>query len=515
MDPVTLGMAKAYSKKQAEPLARQRQFAAKPFQAPICAGRPFRPYQFSAYTDVTFQRSYKLLTDAPVIQLVFWNVVMQGGSSENSAGPYTIGGAEVVPVGGANIAVTFAGSASVTVPQFGIVISDPIHLPYGVGKGKELAVRTYVTQPASATNLPQGPGVGGRKIPYGSTLNEGWTATNRIGSGFDWSGSGGGQVFGPSAIIGWPANERDRTTILFGDSIMSGTGYSSSYSSFGQRALELAGIPGIALSRGGETLANFMTWSAAQRRVQLSTVGVNGICNYGTNDLDVSTVAVIKANMLAHWADCARRGLKMFHCTIIPKTTSTDLWQTVANQTVLGSGVETARQQVNQWLRAPASAGAGNSAMFDAAGTLAGVFDVAAPMEVNANGSLITINPATGAISNGAGGFTYCDTTVVGTLTATATGAGTVTDSSKAWAANQWLDFALVVTADATTPASVGQFAMVTANTATQLTLDRTLATLPSVGATFKLIRVYQTDGTHPTTFGHDRMTTAIDTTKL
>jgi hypothetical protein len=221
---------------------------------------------------------------------------------------------------------------------------------------------------------------------------------------------------------------------------------------------------------------------------------VNAISEYGINDLTGgANLATMKTRYLSWWALLAKRFHGVYQTTIGPHTSSTDNWRTVSGQGLHSE--ESVRQAVNQWLRAPKSAGAGNSALYDAGGNLTAVFDTARYEEANSDGSLITINAATGAISNGTGGRFAVDTTVYLTGTATAVGTQSLTDSTKAFTTQQYSGYSVRITADAGTPAAVGQVRSIATTEPTILRLDSAWTTTPSATASYEIRKLPTGDG--------------------
>jgi hypothetical protein len=511
MDVVTLGAAKADAKRKIA-AARAAQVEFGRLSAPPVAGRLFRPTGFANLTGNTFRRVYVLREDTTKIRLVYTNLCMTAGG-EASLGTYTISAARVWFEGAASIGipVTFAGASTIDVLQFQTVISDPISVSYGTVKGAAFAVDTYITHGAG-TYLPRD--ANGYSVVAG--IAEGYgagdvTANNSNFANFTTHAAS----FGPSAIVGWGPNGHQTTAIL-GDSIAFGSGYgvAAGNSSFLMDALDNNLIGGLNLALAGETLALVLDFKKTKYRLNAAQGCVNVISEYGINDLTGgASVASMKSMYLQWWAILAKRFKGVFQTTIGPHASSTDNWRTLAGQ---GLNTEEAnRQAVNQWLRAPASAGAGNSAILDAAGTLTAVFDTAKGAECNADGSAITINPTTGAISNGTGGMFPVDTTTYLTGTATSSGAQSLTDTTQAWTSQQWAGYYVHITADATTPASVGQVRSISTTTATVLNLDSAWTTNPSAGATYAIRKLPTIDGLHPSTWIHRAMATGVDATKL
>lgn len=518
MDVVTLGAAKADAKRK----YANRQLPGS-LPAPVCAGRAAHPNAYSALTAQTFQRIYQFYTDATQIRLVYANLAIPGSGNttpEGSAGPITVKASVIwdwVHPAGTMVPVTFGGQSSVTIAAFGIAISDPIDVSFTQASGSYFPVRTYVTQ--AGTYLP----LSGPPLTMNG-WNEGYNAGDLTLTANSWNGATNDLVsgYGPTAVIGWGPLRTNKTTLITGDSIPSGTGWPTSTGSYGfiAWALHQAQIGAINLAHSSEQFKVVNTYTNSKARLNLANGSCsNAICEYGINDIFATSdpIATVKANALLWWGYLKKRGMWVAQTTLGPNMQSTDGFQTVANQSILGTSTQqTIRQQFNQWLRAPIPAGVGNSALLDAAGNLDYVFDAGSQVEVNADGSLITINTSTGAISNGSGGYWYTEATsyATGTVT-TIPSSQKLQDTSKTWTVNQWQEYAVVITADTTTPASVGQVRIISANTVDTLTSDSAWTTTPSTVATYKLIKVFSFDGTHPSAVGHKRMAAAIDTSKL
>lgn len=127
------------------------------------------------------------------------------------------------------------------------------------------------------------------------------------------------------------------------------------------------------------------------------------------------------------------------------------------------------------------------------AGPLASVHDAAAAVEVNAAG----VAGTNGGWWAPAAGSPLVTSTSTGSNTAT-----TLNDTAQAWTQDQWRGYCVLITADATTPASVGQVMNVQRSSATQLLFGASWAATPSSGATYIIYRPKTIDGTHPSTDG-------------
>lgn len=381
---------------------------------------------------------------------------------------------------------------------------------------------TITPKHLALSRTPAGAGTTGI-IPPSWTGGEGYIAgdfTDSAGNSWGGATNDGATMYAPF-VLGWPKTGRNRTTLIVGDSIAAGSNwgiYSGAFS-YLSWALDQANIGTFNVAHSGEQLTTVLSAYPNYRARLGSAYGMaNAIDQYGANDLYAAgrTLAQLKADKLVWWSYLAAKGCAVFATTLLPDTTSTDSWRTVSGQTLLNSGANTTRQSYNAWLMAPATAGPGNSALADAPGILTGTFDPAATLEVNADGTLITRNPSTGAINNGVGGFWYIETTVYETGTVTSIPSSTkLADTTKTWTVNQWTDYVMVITADPITPAAVGQVRLIAVNTATQLTTDTPWVTTPSTSATYTIIKIFSSDGVHPYAFGHKRAAVSVDTTRL
>jgi hypothetical protein len=232
------------------------------------------------------------------------------------------------------------------------------------------------------------------------------------------------------------------------------------------------------------------------RRLAIASGCTHAVFHYGTNDLGVRTAAQIQANILEITAALNAKGMQVFWCTLIPKTTSTNGWSDVAGQTKTGS--ESVRLAVNAWLRDTSA----NGYVAQAGGSRkAGVFDVCAPIEVNASNVLTQDGGYWKAVAASASG------TSSGGNTST-----TLNDTSKSWTTNQFAGQYVYITGGT----GAGQVAgYIVSNTATQLTVKSSWTTTPDATSTYLIVNGYTTDGTHPTVNGHAAMATMIDTSRF
>lgn len=405
-----------------------------------------------------------------------------------------------------------------------IAESDPV--PCDIAAGEYAYVVTHVNTPNPGGFIPVGTAIWGNTLGTG----EGVSGADTTGNHASIPTTTNTTTYSPMAITGIPADATKPSIAIIGDSISEGTGdplIGPGDPGFVIKAIN-DNYPYAWLAKGGELAADFLNTSGSlkQRRLVRGILASHcnvSINNYGTNDVGAGdSLATIKARLLSIWADMKRLGHEnVAHCTLVPRTKSLDGWKTAGpgNGTTTGQYFyenasygtahvqEDVRQGLNQWLRAPKEAGAGNSARFDASGNLDTIIDTALTVEVNADGSATSVNPSTGALTGGTGGYWKAAEANASTGTATAGSTSTITNSGASWTTNQWSGYMVLITSGT----AAGQVAQVISNTATVLTLNGTI-TAPANGSGYALYQGYAQDGIHPAKPGHDRMKTPVQT---
>ena len=93
-----------------------------------------------------------------------------------------------------------------------------------------------------------------------------------------------------------------------------------------------------------------MAERASARRRKLLSLGRWLLINHGTNDIANSrTLVQVQAALTTIITMARARGMKIALETMIPRTTSSDAWATVANQTL--PAYESVRLAFNTWVR--------------------------------------------------------------------------------------------------------------------------------------------------------------------
>jgi lysophospholipase L1-like esterase len=292
------------------------------------------------------------------VRLVFANALVSGGLGEFDGYNAVNVTAAVEPTYTPAIAipVTFNGRREVTLDPGAIALSDPVPgLAFDASNswvGGDFFVRTGLTV-----------GAGGRwpQDYYPLSAGEGCFDSNSGASQVYATGpmsapSGGASSvnggFGPIAVVGY-TDTGQVSVVYLGDSIADGVG--DDQDGYIARALaDVNGypVPYIKLSRGSDTLGN-NALAYGYRRRALFEYGTHGIIALGTNDIVTGASLETMKNLVTEISAAMRgRGLKVIGSTIWPRTTSTDSWATLANQTpVAGFAPGGVRDQFNAWIK--------------------------------------------------------------------------------------------------------------------------------------------------------------------
>ena len=151
----------------------------------------------------------------------------------------------------------------------------------------------------------------------------------------------------PLVFLGRFTGPGHLSVIGIGDSILDGTGDPtnpvpaiSGYGFFNRAAVDSNSANTIAmfnLTRHGQAASNFVNPSRQKRQAQFLPFANVVVEEYGTNDLGSGgggVPATILGNLATIWSTARAAGVqKIIRTQLMPRTTSTDLWATLANQT--------------------------------------------------------------------------------------------------------------------------------------------------------------------------------------
>lgn len=289
------------------------------------------------------------------VSLVYANWYLSTAPGDTADGtPVEVDGTDELSVSAAIITpdarlcqLTVGGRARWTIAPGGQVSTDPLDVDIPASAGA-FSVRTYVEVAA------------GGKFPLGRFAYDGGDGVQNFTSSpvdntLSSSGAGlgtGVSGYSPVAVLGaFEASMQKPIVALWGDSITVGTGDTDISVGWAARALLRDGIPFIKLARGSERAKDVGPDPTRRaRRFLLAGGCTRAAIFYGTNDYNAGdTAPQTEANLVAMWRASADGGMKAVAATFTPRTTSTDSWATVANQTAVAGGSE--RTAINDWIR--------------------------------------------------------------------------------------------------------------------------------------------------------------------
>lgn len=407
-----------------------------------------------------------------------------------------------------------------------VAITDVLTLPTDINTATDtIFIRTYFSVPIGGT------------IPWGQQYYGTANSSARLGSdtytaNVDYVDGGtlgtitSQNAFGPNDVCAIPKDAPFRPyCAILGDSIYDGSGgniyyYNSNQadatnaegtirlttfphiqgSSIVKRLAAMTPIiPQIRVTVGGDTVHHMVNnWNYRSGLLKGCDVAFS---NYGFNDVSGTTytLAEIQEDLLTLWRLIKTTGIrKVVQTTITPKTTSTDYWITLANQTdVLSAARQTIRGNLNAWLIDTSASGA----VAQSDGNLDKVIDIR-PYCESSNKWLNTDyegNDYTTAIETGT--CTADSTTTYTVVTAT-------TFPTHAVDSRYLLHF--------TGGTGEGQYTVLIANSpATKYYFSPALTTAPDATTTYEVLRNPTGDGVHPSFWGYAAIANAYDLNQL
>lgn len=268
----------------------------------------------------------------------------------------TIRAAIEVGNGGTIYPLTFNGRRDAAIDGGGFATSDP--LPIEVPAGQVIYHRVYVT----------GTGWYANRVAFVSGYGGFTSGSDLTSAGSAAIADSSGNYYGPHAVTGTPAPGADRAQVFIaGDSITAGQGDPAGLAGVrvsggvltaggGWVPRALAGKVGfINTSIPSDRTVNYVAAAGHFRRARLLGAASHVICAYGRNDLPITSLAALKANLVTAWKFLGQRGAKVYQTTITPQNSSTDGWTSITGQSIATpTTVEAARVDLNTWLRAGA-----------------------------------------------------------------------------------------------------------------------------------------------------------------
>lgn len=301
-------------------------------------------------TDTGFNVRLRQTNPTPVRGLVarFGNVYNQGSAEAPGPSDLTIRAAvefNQISFGvGAFVfwPIFFGGKRDLTLSPGAIVDSDllGIDMPANVN----WFLRIYGTV-ASGGKWPLGVLA---RPSHSDGVQSGTTQTDLTTSGSITTPGGDTFTYGPTGLF-TPRRDRTPSVAVIGDSIPNGTGDTPvTDNGFVVRALG-ATVPLQFVTIPGSQVSQFTSYYATYRLVAIREC-TSAIIMYGANDLGGGrTQAQIQADLLNAWTLLANLGQRVLACTITPRSSSTDSWATLANQTPHSANAT--RVAINDWIR--------------------------------------------------------------------------------------------------------------------------------------------------------------------
>lgn len=327
------------------------------------------------------------------LSIIYPDAFGVGEGTGGGLGSFTITAA--IEYNGAAYPATWAGASSFTFAPGQMVISDPVVDGNGVilaiPQGATIYIRTHLAIVTPGQKWPLG-------LVYSEVSTDGYESGSTGASQIDKSDETGPLTanpfatgFSPLAVIG-QTNGPASAVCLYGDSIMAGQGVGSQLN-YGFVVVAInPTYPYAQLAVPGESALNM---NANSLRMALAQNCSAAVIEYATNDFaNGQTLAQTQASLLVIWNGLNNAGTASYQTTITPRTTSTDSFETVVNQTAAtpsaAFGPTGYRTQLNDWLRdgAPISGGVAvpvgtvsATRMGQAGHPLKGYFDVSTLVE--------------------------------------------------------------------------------------------------------------------------------------
>ena len=285
-----------------------------------------------------------------------WYTTASGAGEANGPNSITVQAVVEYPSGTFNN-VTWAASSTISISPGANSVSDTLAL--AIPAGAQFWTRTLVTVASGKwpCSWPSGAPLG-----TGGLANTCQTGTGTAPAVTQATVTGTATGLGPSAILGTaPAGAMNRCCAAgIGDSIMAGAS-DGNVAAHGNTGTYGRGFdsqaPFINASVTGTTAAN-QVGNLAKRIDLFTKAGITHIVvEWATNDINAgASLSTLQGNIQSIWSSVsAIPGVKIIANTVGPRTTSTDGWNTVANQTPASAGFTGGSSSIkslyNAWIR--------------------------------------------------------------------------------------------------------------------------------------------------------------------
>jgi hypothetical protein len=352
------------------------QLYSTPYLGQVATRGRYPEAQFSSGTAQQIMSRIVHFARAPMVGAKFLYLNTYGAQPPSSApatgGVMTVRASVEYPIG-TFTRITFGGNASATIADNDQALSDPLSVTIPDGA----LFREWCWASNSAGVLWSHTSQNVDATAYGATAPDYTAAGGTSGM------SGQNACYGATAIIGMT----DKPSVfILGDSRQSGLGTYLAYGSndVGNIPRPVSGSYGyINCAVSGAPLWHFYYSAGSVARFKpLSAYCSHIVIGGGINDITGGdTAAALKTSIETLISTYNPQGDKpVFICTTEPKTTSSDSWATVANQSIADSTKEGYRLTHNENVRSGNIVGAW------------GYFDLAKPVEDAATGKWLAPN---------------------------------------------------------------------------------------------------------------------------
>lgn len=291
-------------------------------------------------------------TGITALKVGFSNFYATATNEQAGANPITVRAAVEYPAG-TYTSLLFSGVRDTVIAAGNLTVSDAVSVT--IPDDAQYWIRTYVTVTAGQT-WPRGYVISGTR---GEASDTGTATSDLTTSG---TPAGSGAAYGPVLVkaTGFARYPSKIALASIGDSILMGAG-DGNFDARGNTGwngrASFNRVPHVNIAITGTTASDNIPANFTRRLEILRNAGITHVlCDWGNNDLAGGrTVSEIQADLLAIWNSFHNEGFKVIHATFLPRSSSTDNWTTLANQTVSNSGftggASSRRAQLNNWIR--------------------------------------------------------------------------------------------------------------------------------------------------------------------
>ena len=276
-------------------------------------------------------------TDAQVLLTNIW------GATAPAANGYNVTVKAAIEINSVVYPLFIRGSRTAVLAAGGAVLTDPFAYRFTSGDAVFLRVNATVT---SGDKWP-------RWAFFSNSVDQFETGSDMVDSG-TLTGTNG-YSYRASGFYARPTTANQAAVAVIGDSIAAGSGGNTWMNGFIQRAFGGnygKSVPHAFAGASGETIANWIDQTKTIYRLGILRGCTSALVQLGINDVSNSrTSTQIQNDLLTLYARLQTLGInRIYQTTITPRSTSTDSWATVNNQTAHANNA--ARVTVNNWIRA-------------------------------------------------------------------------------------------------------------------------------------------------------------------